>query len=101
MILSFRDLTSELTGLDRFIPLRSDATRIFMCFLEYEKEHVKVHDVVYEKSGPRWKMKKSFFRKLRIFPHWAKECLLKAGFKIESLNFENETVTVIAHKPPG
>jgi 2-polyprenyl-3-methyl-5-hydroxy-6-metoxy-1,4-benzoquinol methylase len=29
LILSFRDMTAELTGLDRFIPLRADSKRIF------------------------------------------------------------------------
>ena len=38
VILTFRDLTSGLKGLDRIIPVRNDANTIFTCFLEYEKE---------------------------------------------------------------
>ena len=33
LILSFRDLTFELQGKDRFIPVRSDENTIFTCFL--------------------------------------------------------------------
>lgn len=98
MILSFRDMTTELTQLDRFIPLRADSKRIFMCFLEYEKSHVKVHDILYEKADDQWQMKKSFFRKLRISSQWAKECLLKAGFIIEKCDIDNGITTIIARK---
>jgi SAM-dependent methyltransferase len=98
LILGFRDMTVELTRLDRFIPVRSDSKRIFMCFLEYEKNHVKVHDILYEKADDQWEMKKSFFRKLRISSQWAKECVLKAGFKVEKYDLENGMVTIIARK---
>ena len=67
LILSFRDMTHELSGLDRFIPVRSDSNRIFTCFLEYEARHVMVHDIVYEKQKGQWKMKKSAFRKAPNF----------------------------------
>jgi SAM-dependent methyltransferase len=98
LILGFRDMTSELTGLDRFIPVRSDSNRIFTCFLEYEKTHVKVHDILYEKTGDHWKMKKSFFRKLRISSQWTQKCLLMAGFKVEKYDVEDGLTTIIARK---
>ena len=98
LILGFRDMTVELTQLDRFIPVRSDANRIFTCFLEYEKSHVKVHDILYEKTGDQWKMKKSFFRKLRISSQWARECLLNTGFKVEKYDIESGLTTFIARK---
>ena len=98
LILGFRDMTAELTGLDRFIPVRSDSNRIFTCFLEYEKTHVKVHDILYEKTDDHWKMKKSFFRKLRISSQWTQKCLLKVGFKVEKYDVENGMVTIIARK---
>ena len=95
-ILGFRDLTSELKDLDRFIPVRSDSDRIFTCFLEYEKMHVKVHDIIYEKTGNRWVMKKSWFRKLRISPQWMRDCLRTAGFIVENLDINNGMVTILA-----
>jgi len=98
LILGFRDLTDALTQLDRFIPVRSDSSRIFTCFLEYEKRHVKVHDLLYEKTGDQWKLKKSFFRKLRISSQWVQECLLKAGFTVQKNGIENGMTTIIARK---
>ena len=98
MILSFRDMTVELTELDRFIPLRADSKRIFTCFLEYEKKHVKVHDILYERADHQWTLKKSFFRKLRISSQWVKECLLKAGFNVEKFDIENGMTTIMARK---
>jgi 2-polyprenyl-3-methyl-5-hydroxy-6-metoxy-1,4-benzoquinol methylase len=99
LILGFRDLTAELNNLDRFIAVRSDSKNIFTCFLEYEKKHVKVHDIIHEKTGDQWVMKKSYFRKLRISPQWISDCLLKAGFKIEKLDTDNEMITIIARNP--
>ena len=99
LILSFRDMTHELAGLDRFIPVRSDANRIFTCFLEYETQHVKVHDIVYEKKKDQWKMKKSAFRKLRISPHWIKEILEMSGYNVATFDIQMGMVTIIARKP--
>jgi SAM-dependent methyltransferase len=98
LILGFRDMTAELTRLDRIIPVRSDSNRIFTCFLEYEKTHVKVHDILYEKTDDHWKMRKSFFRKLRISPQWIRKCLLNVGFKVETYDIENGMITIIARK---
>jgi SAM-dependent methyltransferase len=98
LILGFRDMTVELTQLDRFIPVRSDSKRIFTCFLEYEKNHVKVHDIVYEKTDDQWKMKKSYFRKLRISPLWVRERLSKAGFQVEKVDTANGMITMFARK---
>ena len=99
LLLGFRDLTAELTGLDRFIPVRSDATRIFTCFLEYEQDHVRVYDVLYEMVRGQWQMRKSFFRKLRISPQWTKEFLLKTGYRIQTYDVRAGLVTIVARKP--
>jgi 2-polyprenyl-3-methyl-5-hydroxy-6-metoxy-1,4-benzoquinol methylase len=99
LILGFRDLTTELKNLDRFIAVRSGSKNIFTCFLEYEKNHVKVHDIIHEKAGDQWVMKKSYFRKLRISPQWMSDCLQKAGFKIENIDLDNEMITIIARNP--
>jgi hypothetical protein len=98
LILSFRDMTNELSGLDRFIPVRSDSNHIFTCFLEYERLHVKVHDIVYEKIKDQWKMKKSAFRKLRISPHRINEILVKLGYKVATFDIQMGMVTIVARK---
>jgi hypothetical protein len=97
-ILTFRDLAFELKELERFIPVRSDDKTIFTCFLEYETNHVKVHDLIYERMNRQWKLKKSYFRKLRLSPRWTKNILLAVGFKIEIYDVYNGMVNIIARK---
>lgn len=99
LVLTFRDLSAELTGLDRFIPVRSDADTIFTCFLEYEKHHVKVHDLIYKRRHSRWELKKSFFKKIRIAPRWVEQVLQAIGFKIEVFDVHSAGVCIIAGKP--
>jgi hypothetical protein len=98
VIISFKDLSSELKGLDRFIPVRNDANTIFTCFLEYEKDYVKVHDIIYEKTHNQWELKKSVFNKIRISPQWAREILQEFGFRVETYDIYNRTVNIIASK---
>lgn len=98
LILSFRNLTQELVGLDRFIPVKSSETTIFTCFLEFEKESVKVHDIIYEKNKDQWVLKKSVFQKLRISPDWIQKYLRQIGFKIEFYNEQNGLIYIIAQK---
>ena len=98
LILSFRDLTQELEELDRFIPVRSNEATIFTCFLEFEKEIVKVHDIIYEKNDDHWILKKSVFRKLRISPQWTRKYLQKIGFRIEFYDEQNGLIFIIARK---
>jgi len=98
LILSFRNLSVELTGLDRFISVRNDASIIFACFLEYEKNQVKVHDIVYQRKHDRWGLKKSFYKKIRIAPQWIKEVLQGLGFNIETFDINDAVVCIIARK---
>ena len=81
-VLTFRDLSAELTGVDRFIPVRSDADRIMTCFLEYGHESVTVHDLVHTRSGDGWTLKKSSYRKLRLAPAAVASVLAGVGFTI-------------------
>jgi SAM-dependent methyltransferase len=66
LVLTFRDLSVELTGLDRFVPVRADADRIMTCVLEYERETVVVNDLIYLREGDGWRLNKSSYRKLRL-----------------------------------
>ena len=98
VVLTFRDLTTELKGLDRFVPVRNDANTIFTCFLEYEKEYVRIHDIIYEKKHNQWKLKKSMFNKIRISPQWARKNLQEFGFKLETYDIYNGVVCIMARK---
>lgn len=82
-ILSFRDLSSEQYALDRFIPVRSDANTIMTCFLEYEPEHVVVHDLIYTRQDEHWTLQKSSYRKLRLALSWLMTQLQLVGFTVD------------------
>jgi len=97
-IVTFRDLSVELAELDRFLLLRSEPTKIFTCYLEYEPEYVKVHDLIYERVNDQWHLNKSFYRKCRISFAWAQETLLAAGFDLMFTTLDKGLVTIIARK---
>jgi precorrin-6B methylase 2 len=96
LIMTFRDLSSKLTELERFIPVKSDEQTIFTCFLEYEPNTVKVHDLVYQKDNNVWKLNKNFYRKLRLSQQWVNQKLVDIGFSNVESNFERGLVTVVA-----
>jgi SAM-dependent methyltransferase len=65
-VFSFRDLSKELKEEKRFIPVKSDHTKILTCFLEYFPNHVLVHDILYEKQNGEWVQRVSAYPKLRL-----------------------------------
>lgn len=69
LVLTYRDLTHELAGTDRFLPVRSDPDRIMLCALDYDSQDtVTVNDLVYVRAGEGWELHKSSYPKLRIAP---------------------------------
>lgn len=66
LALTFRDLSIEREGLDRFLPIRADADRIMTCVLEFETDHVVINDLIYVREGQSWSLHKSRFRKIRL-----------------------------------
>lgn len=80
-MLSFRDLTAELAGIDRFIPVRADAERIMTCFLEYGPETVLVHDLIHIQDGEGWTLRKSCYPKLRLGTRWVTAELAALDFR--------------------
>lgn len=97
-IVTFRDLTGELRELERFIPVRADDATVFTCFLEYEPQTVKVHDLVHVREHEGWRLLKSFYRKLRLSREDVDAELSKAGFSNINSTVEKGFVTVIATK---
>lgn len=81
-IVSFRDYTTELKELDRFISVRNDATRILTCFLEYEDTHIRVHDLLHECTPEGWRLAVSSYRKLRLDPGLLIEALEQSRFSV-------------------
>ena len=97
-IISFRDLTCELSELNRFVPVKNDDNIILTCFLEYEPNTVKVHDLVYTKNDGIWYFNKSYYRKLRLSKEWVEKQLSSVGFAQIELTVDKGFVTVIAVK---
>lgn len=97
-VVTFRDLTHELVDLDRFIPIRSDGNTIATCFLEYEPETVKVHDLVYRRNEDRWTFSGSYYRKLRLSADWMRRSLSAAGFGSIDDDVSRGLVTIIARR---
>ncbi len=98
-VITFRDLSHTLEDLDRFIPVKQDEKTIFTCFLEYEPDTVKVHDLVYRNANSEWTLAKSFYRKLRLSPDWVVDQLTYIGFSEVSVDVQNGLVTVEGVKP--
>lgn len=97
-VITYRDLSFELNELERFIPVNSDETKIWTCFLEYEDEKVKVHDLIHEKHDNTWVLKKSYYRKLRLPSDWVIRQLKTAHFQITHSDFAKGVSTIIANK---
>ncbi len=99
-VITYRDLTKELEGLDRFIPVQSDDDTIMTCFLEYESaESVAVHDLVYTRDGAAWSLSKSSYRKLRLGFDWLVQELNAVGLVVVSEGTAGRLLRVVAAKP--
>lgn len=98
LVLSFRDLTHELTGSDRFIPVKSDADRIHICFLEYFPDHVKVYDILHTYSDHLWQQKVSWYPKLRLNAAMVKEFLRGVRFTVVAEQEINRMTYLVAVK---
>ncbi len=66
LVLSYRDLSAELTGTSRFIQVKSEESRLLTCFLEYFDSYVNVNDILHEKINDKWQMKVSSYPKLKL-----------------------------------
>ena len=65
-VVSLRDYTVPLVGDRRFIPVRSDDTRLLTCFLEYAGTTVVVHDILQERTPDGWTTRVSHYTKQRL-----------------------------------
>jgi SAM-dependent methyltransferase len=103
LILTWRDLTPELTGPDRFIPVRSDDNTIMTCFLDYATpDTVHVHDLVYTRqpgAPSTWTLNKSSYPKLRLSPEFLTEQLTAAGFQVHPPSTAGRLLLLSATKP--
>ena len=98
-VVTFRDLSAELTGLDRFIPVYADDQRVMTCFLEFDRpDTVLVHDLVYSRDQSKWNLSKSSYRKLRLSETWLASAMTTAGLSVES-GRAGRLIRLFARKP--
>lgn len=96
LIVTFRDYTNPLSSEQRFIPVKSDDTRILTCFLEYLDTSVSVHDIVHEKTSGGWQMHVSAYSKLRLSPRVLVDRLNDLGFQALCENGLRGMVRIVA-----
>lgn len=83
LVLTYRDLTQQLAGTDRFLPVRSDDERIMLCALDYDSpETVTVNDLVHVRTGEGWQLHKSSYPKLRLAPEKLAQRIETAGLTV-------------------
>lgn len=99
LVLTFRDLSLELTGLDGFIPIRADDQRLMVCALDYEPESVVVTDIIYVRDNGGWTLRKSSYRKLRLQPAALARELRAIGFIIDQDRSVGRLHAIVARKP--
>lgn len=98
-VTTFRDYASvTLSGTQRFIPVRSDATRSLTCFLDYGEETVTVYDLVHEwgEGGARFSV--SSYPKLRLSPDWVAEKLTGLGLSVQRDTTPSGMVRIVARR---
>lgn len=78
-VATFRNYVDLPIGDKRFIPVRSDASRIHTCFIEEAGDAVCVHDILHEKQDDKWSMRVSSYKKLRLAPESVREDFAEAG----------------------
>ncbi|MES2733933.1 MAG: class I SAM-dependent methyltransferase [Bacteroidota bacterium] len=98
LILSFRDYSNALTGDNRFIPVKSDETKILTCFLDYSADYVRVTDLLHEKTEKGWEQRVSSYNKIRISSRQIVEILQQCGLTITFNEIMNRLLTIIAKK---
>ena len=81
-VVSLRDYSLPLLGDQRFVPVRSDDTRLLTCFLEYEATSVLVHDILQERGADGWTTRVSHYRKLRMAIGELLALMESAGFEV-------------------
>lgn len=98
LLLTFRDYSTELQDTQRFIPIKSDSTRVFTCFLEYFPDKVRITDLLYEFENNKWVQKVSSYFKLRLTEPFVVDYLRYFGFSIILSKVENRIIHIIAQK---
>lgn len=98
LLLSFRDYTVARTGADRFIPVRSEADRIFTCFLDYAPDRIAVHDILQTRVADEWRTTISVYEKIRLAPDFVRAELSRIGLALVRDTTASGLVTLVARR---
>ncbi|MGW7522575.1 class I SAM-dependent methyltransferase [Streptomyces sp. NPDC054783] len=81
---TYRDLSREVRGTDRFIPVRGTDDRLLTCFLDYtDDDTVQVHDLLHVRgTDGGWELRTSSYPKLRLSPAWLADQCRDAGLEV-------------------
>lgn len=97
-VVSLRDYSLPLAGDARFILVRGDEARVLTCFLEYEPQRVRVHDILHERTSSGWQCRVSHYFKLRLPPERLMAGLESHGFKVRREAALGGMVRLVAEK---
>lgn len=101
-VATFRDYVSrELRHEERFIPVRSDDSRILTCFLEYSEDAVTVYDLLHERADGSWRQHVSSYRKLRLDPEWLESVCAEADLATIERASSAGVITFVAKREPA
>ncbi|MFK0290163.1 class I SAM-dependent methyltransferase [Streptomyces sp. NPDC090442] len=82
-VATYRDLTAELHGTERFLPVRSTDDRLLTCFLEYvDGDTVLVHDLLHTHAAAGWELRTSSCPRLRLAARWVADRCRAAGLEV-------------------
>ncbi len=98
LVLSFRDLTNELKGIERAIPVRLDENALMATFLEYGERVVTVNDLLFIRNEGVWEMQKSAYQKLRVSVAEVTDLLENSGYSIVKSKTESGFTSLAATK---
>ena len=83
-------------GAERFIPIRADDDRIFVCFLDYNDDAVHVHDILHRKIDGEWQTTISDYQKLRLDSQRIDSLLAEGGVRVLSKTFAHGMIVGVA-----
>jgi SAM-dependent methyltransferase len=96
---SFHDRPEPRSGTDRLPSGRCDDEHLRTCFLEFDAELVRVHDLLQERTSAGWQTRVSVHPRLHIAPDRLIAMLTALGFMVRHDAGAGGTVRVVATKP--
>ncbi|CAM5671339.1 hypothetical protein SAVIM338S_07038 [Streptomyces avidinii] len=103
LVVTYRDLTEELRGAGRFLPVRSTEDRLLTCFLEYvDEDRVLVHDLLHTRSEAGWHLQVGSYPKLRLAADRLADEARRAGLEVRHATAGPRGLRILhAVKPTG